>query len=84
MSQKSISANTDSISGTDTARIEEFLSARHDSVARFIHVMNILAAVYKLPMENLHIFNEDEGTTVAFNRNGSIFLNLRYYLAWRK
>ncbi|KAK0455114.1 hypothetical protein EV421DRAFT_1887456 [Armillaria borealis] len=68
--------------GTDTARIEEFLSARHDSVARFIHVMNILAAVYKLPMENLHIFNEDEGTTVAFNRNGSIFLNLRYYLAW--
>lgn len=46
--------------------------------------MNILAAVYKLPMENLHIFNEDEGTTVAFNRNGSIFLNLRYYLAWRK
>ncbi|KAK0195282.1 hypothetical protein F5146DRAFT_1100835 [Armillaria mellea] len=68
--------------GTDTARIEEFLSARHDSVARFIHVMNILAAVYKLRMENLHIFNEDEGTTVAFNRNGSIFLNLRYYLAW--
>ncbi|PBK91347.1 hypothetical protein ARMGADRAFT_1013798 [Armillaria gallica] len=67
---------------TETARIEEFLSARHDSVARFIHVMNILAAVYKLPMENLHIFNEDEGTTVAFNRNGSIFLNLRYYLAW--
>ncbi|KAK0225787.1 hypothetical protein IW262DRAFT_1357858 [Armillaria fumosa] len=67
---------------TGTACIEEFLSARHHSVARFIHVMNILAAVYKLPMENLHIFNEDEGTTVAFNRNGSIFLNLRYYLAW--
>ncbi|KAK0212970.1 hypothetical protein DFS33DRAFT_1285718 [Desarmillaria ectypa] len=67
---------------TDTARVEEFLSTRHDSVARFIHVMNILAAVYKLPMENLHIFSEDEGTTVAFNRNGSIFLNLRYYIAW--
>ncbi|KAK0461397.1 uncharacterized protein EV420DRAFT_1669612 [Desarmillaria tabescens] len=67
---------------TDTARIEEFLSTRHDSVARFVHVMNVLAAVYKLPMENLHIFSEDEGTTVAFNRNGSIFLNLRYYIAW--
>ncbi|KAG7446407.1 uncharacterized protein BT62DRAFT_986911 [Guyanagaster necrorhizus] len=67
---------------TDTTRIKGFLSTRHDSIARFIHVMNILAAIYKLPMENLHIFSEDEGTTVAFNRNGSIFLNLRYYIAW--
>ena len=42
-----------------------------------------LADVYKLPAASLHIFYDTSGSRIAFNRNGSIFLNLRYYEAWR-
>ncbi len=69
---------------TQIPEIDAFLSSKRDIIARFVHVMTTLSKIYSLPMENMHIFNEDEGTVIAFNRNGSIFLNLRYYLLWRK
>ncbi|KAF9051010.1 hypothetical protein BDZ89DRAFT_1098552 [Hymenopellis radicata] len=67
---------------TQIPEIDAFLSSKRDPIARFVHVMTTLSKIYSLPMENMHIFNEDEGTVIAFNRNGSIFLNLRYYLQW--
>jgi len=55
---------------------------KRDVVARFLHVLNPLVSVYKIPKTSLHVFADKEGQLVAFNRNGSLFVNLRYYEAW--
>lgn len=34
-------------------------------------------------MTALHIFYDLEGGLIAFNRNGSLFLNYRFFEAWR-
>ncbi|KAG2126877.1 uncharacterized protein EDB93DRAFT_1257371 [Suillus bovinus] len=59
-----------------------FITRKHDSLARFIHVVTPLANVYSLPMTALHIFYDLEGGLIAFNRNGSLFLNYRFFEAW--
>ncbi|KDQ27869.1 hypothetical protein PLEOSDRAFT_50988 [Pleurotus ostreatus PC15] len=58
------------------------LETKRDEIARFIHVVSPLAKVYNLPMSSLHIFYDLGGGLIAFNRNASIFLNLRYFEAW--
>ena len=61
-----------------------FLERKRDVLNRFIGVIMPLANVYQLPLSSLHLFMDMSGGVIAFNRNGSIFLNLRYYEAWRK
>ncbi|KIM45164.1 hypothetical protein M413DRAFT_428973 [Hebeloma cylindrosporum] len=61
---------------------EPFMAAKRQSLARFIHIMTPLANIYQLSITNLHIFYDQKGGVIAFNRNGSIFLNLRYYEEW--
>ncbi|KAH8102310.1 hypothetical protein BXZ70DRAFT_1017278, partial [Cristinia sonorae] len=58
------------------------LVAKSDPIARFIHVIRPLAQVYDLPPTSLHIFYDLSGDLIAFNRNGSLFLNLRFFEAW--
>lgn len=60
------------------------MTMKRDPIARFVHLLVLLARVYDLPLANLHIFNDVDGSLIAFNRNGSIFLNLRYYEEWRE
>ncbi|KAK7057384.1 hypothetical protein R3P38DRAFT_2840641 [Favolaschia claudopus] len=59
-----------------------FLSLKGESLSRFVPMIGVLAQVYNLPMSSLHVFYDLDGGLIAFNRNGSIFLNLRYYEAW--
>lgn len=61
---------------------QDFMNTKHDCLTRFVHIMESLAKTYQLPLANLHIFFDLDGGLIAFNRNGSIFLNLRYYEAW--
>ncbi|KAF5351976.1 hypothetical protein D9756_007388 [Leucocoprinus leucothites] len=61
---------------------QNILTVKSSSIARFIHVMTSLASIYELSLANLHIFYDTSGGLIAFNRDGSIFLNLRYYEAW--
>jgi hypothetical protein len=56
---------------------------RKDSIARFIHILQPIRELYDLPPTSVHIFCDLAGGTIAFNRNASIFLNLRYFEAWR-
>lgn len=44
--------------------------------------MNTLSRIYGLPNTNLHVFYDLESHLIGFNRNGSIFFNLRYWEAW--
>jgi len=61
-----------------------FMTRKLDILQCFIHVVAPLSKVYDLPMSALHIFFDTAGGLIAFNRNGSLFLNLRYFEAWRK
>jgi len=61
---------------------QDFMKIKQDSIARFIHIMTPLANIYQLPLTSLHIFYDLEGDIIAFNRNGSLFLNLRFFEAW--
>lgn len=60
------------------------ITTKNDTIARFIHVIQPLAQVYGLPLSSLHIFYDISGDLIAFNRNASLFLNLRFFEAWRK
>ncbi|KAK1226720.1 hypothetical protein PQX77_010295 [Marasmius sp. AFHP31] len=59
-----------------------FMSEKRDSIARLVHLMMLLSQIYNVPVTNLHIFHDQGGGLIAFNRNGSIFFNLRYFIAW--
>lgn len=67
----------------DLPESESLIQRKHDVIARFLHVLNPLVAIYKIPQSSLHVFADNEGQLIAFNRNGSLFMNLRYYEAWR-
>lgn len=41
-----------------------------------------LAGVFAMRSEAFHLFYDLKGPTIAFNRGGAIWINLRYYLAW--
>ena len=62
---------------------QTLIQRKHDVLARFLHILNPLVEVYRIPQTCLHVFADGEGQLVAFNRSGSLFMNLRYYEAWR-
>lgn len=70
-------------SNLDIPNPAELLKAKKDAIARFIHVMMPVRDLFQLPPTSVHVFYDLAGSTIAFNRNASIFLNLRYYEAWR-
>ena len=41
-----------------------------------------VGAIFGVNPQSMHVFCDTQGPSIAFNRGGSIFLNLRYYLAW--
>ena len=67
----------------DVPERKSLVQRKHDVLARFLHVLNPLVEIYKVPKTSLHVFADQEGQLVAFNRNGSLFMNLRYFEAWR-
>ncbi|KIK92678.1 hypothetical protein PAXRUDRAFT_829728 [Paxillus rubicundulus Ve08.2h10] len=66
----------------DVPNTNTFMTRMHDPLARFVHIITPIARTYNLPMTSLHIFYDMAGGLIAFNRNGSLFLNLRYFEAW--
>ncbi|KAJ3749126.1 hypothetical protein DFH05DRAFT_638806 [Lentinula detonsa] len=61
---------------------QTFLFDKSASLQRFLGIVTSLARIYSLPLASLHIFYDLAGPLIAFNRNASIFLNLRFYEAW--
>ena len=55
------------------------MGEKKDSIARFIWILQPIQELYNLPPNSVHIFYKLAGGTIAFNRNASIFLNLRYF-----
>lgn len=61
----------------------KLLKEKKDVIGRFIGVMMPILHIYQLPLTKVHIFYDLGGSAVTFNRNGSIFVNLRHYEARR-
>ncbi|KAH7875187.1 uncharacterized protein C8R40DRAFT_1105311 [Lentinula edodes] len=61
---------------------QTFLTDKSAPLQRFLGIVTSLARIYSLPLTSLHIFYDLTGPLIAFNRNASIFLNLRFYEAW--
>jgi hypothetical protein len=59
------------------------MKQKHDVLARFLEVLQILVEVYEIPHSSLHIFADKGGRFILFNRRGILFLNLLYFEAWR-
>ncbi|KAH9177932.1 hypothetical protein EDB89DRAFT_2111997 [Lactarius sanguifluus] len=70
------------VGSIDLPESKSLVGRKHDVLTRFLLVLDPLVEIYKIPKSSLHIFAENEGL-VAFNRNGSLFMNLRYFEAWR-
>ncbi|KAI0267320.1 hypothetical protein BC834DRAFT_981543 [Gloeopeniophorella convolvens] len=66
----------------DIQNPQTLIERKHDMLARFLHVLLPLVTLYKLPQQSLHIFIDDQGPLIAFNRGGSLFMNLRFFEAW--
>jgi hypothetical protein len=67
----------------DLPERQTLIERKHDVLARFLHILNPLVEVFRIPQTCLHVFADSEGQLVAFNRSGSLFMNLRYFEAWR-
>ncbi|GAA5857149.1 hypothetical protein JCM8547_009340 [Rhodosporidiobolus lusitaniae] len=60
-----------------------FVATHHDALLRFVtQVILPVGKVFNLDPRALHVFHDLEGPLIAFNRNRSIYLNFRFYLAW--
>jgi hypothetical protein len=57
----------------------ELLTANASQIKSFESVLRDIAAIYGLAHTSLHIFYDERGGTIAFNSNGSIFCNLRFF-----
>jgi len=66
----------------DVPNADAFMTSMHDILARFVDVLTPVAELYGLSLTLLHVFYDVAGGPIAFNRDGSIFLNLRYFEAW--
>jgi hypothetical protein len=71
------------ICATDVPGRESFLLRKRDGLKRFIDLLYPLCDVFQLSKKTLHIFADQTGPLIAFNRSGSLFMNFRYYEAWR-
>ncbi|KAK1089923.1 hypothetical protein LTR48_009322, partial [Friedmanniomyces endolithicus] len=55
------------------------MQAHREALERFAALLTETAAIFSLPPGNLNIFHDDHGASIAFNSNGSLFCNLRYF-----
>ena len=81
---KSEDPNDEKLFHADVPNADTFMKNMHDILVRFINVLSPVAELYGLSLALLHVFYDVAGGPIACNRDGSIFLNLRYFEAWRE
>ncbi|RCH80073.1 hypothetical protein CU098_001001, partial [Rhizopus stolonifer] len=64
-----------------TVQADDVLQQYGQAMARFKQILTQLSQVFDLPLKTIQIFYDPEGPTIAFNLSGSLFMNLRYFLA---
>ncbi|KAI9880373.1 MAG: hypothetical protein M1830_003690 [Pleopsidium flavum] len=56
-----------------------FMRANSSALNDFASILLDCGNVFALRVDSLHIFYDDSGSTIGFNRKGSIFFNYRYF-----
>ncbi|KAK0674007.1 hypothetical protein QBC41DRAFT_310133 [Cercophora samala] len=56
-----------------------FLANNIVRIKQFELLLRDCGEIYRLPAKALHIFYDEKGGTIAFNANGSVFCNLRFF-----
>ncbi|KAI5803996.1 hypothetical protein DFH27DRAFT_481023 [Peziza echinospora] len=56
-----------------------FLRPNITDLNAFSTILVEIGAVFDLPTSTIHIYYDETGPTIAFNLNGSLFFNFRYY-----
>ena len=56
-----------------------FLAQNVSALNAFAVLLHEVADVFVLPRRALHIFYDESGGTIAFNSNGSVFCNFRFF-----
>ena len=57
-----------------------FLQTNKDAIAQFVYILVETATIFELSTQTLNIFYDEAGASIAFNSNGSLFCNLRYFM----
>ena len=68
------------ITTQQSSALPEFLARNRGVIASFELLLLDVAAVYGLAAGVVHMYYDNQGPTIAFNLNGSIFCNMRYYM----
>jgi len=56
-----------------------FLAQNVSALNQFAAILHEVSDIYSLPRKAMHIFFDEAGGTIAFNSNGSIFCNFRFF-----
>ncbi len=67
------------VSKTLSSPTTAFLSENAKPLNTFANLLHELSDVYSLSRNALHIFYDESGGTIAFNSNGSLFCNFRFF-----
>ncbi|KAH6911937.1 hypothetical protein BKA70DRAFT_820711 [Coprinopsis sp. MPI-PUGE-AT-0042] len=62
-----------------TAISDAFIKDNDQALARFIGVLAPLSKIFQLPEGSVQVFHDPNEGLVAFNRNGSLFVNFRHF-----
>ena len=57
-----------------------FLTTNRDAIATFVRILSEISSIFDLATSTVNIFHDDSGAAIAFNSNGSLFCNLRYFM----
>lgn len=59
--------------------VSSFLSSNSTALNNFAALLIEVASVYALSSKAMHVYYDEQGSTIAFNSNGSIFCNFRFF-----
>lgn len=65
---------------TSPSEQQQFLQTHQQQLSTFSTQLTTLAGIFALDPSSISIFHDTSGGTIAFNSNGSLFCNFRYYL----
>lgn len=68
------------VAKTMSSTPQNFLAANSAAINTFASILVEIGEVYSLSRRVLHIFYDESGGTIAFNTNGSLFCNFRFFL----
>eukprot|EP00842_Homolaphlyctis_polyrhiza_P002573 jgi/Hompol1/3316/HPOL_003212-RA len=59
---------------------QQVVKTQANAVERFIQLLSFLARVFQLNSQNVHVYWDSNGSTIAFNRANALFFNLRFFI----